>query len=793
MKDITQRRAINSEEIFEFINQLNRLVSIPIELPTSFNTLTKQLYEYQLPLKLATLDVEITPAVGQVKTTTLTFPSHYVGISKANISIKPLINLSIAKLLPTNLNNNIIQLTDKKYCGINDINIKSIALTDNTVKDLVSQDLDFQNRCSFKFNNDEVFGTKQLTVNIPLLDTVHFTAKKSTINRVFSPSGYPADFFGHGGKAAALGIKKVTLGVSTCTLDADTIEEAVFKTQSQNSPILTPTNDTVGYTYIDVPPVAKAIISIRNNWYTGEVSYDHNQLKQGTGLTNILAINELEIQLPKKRTLYESADFCNIFVSKLNEIATESTPDSNSTSTGSTFAGFLIDIDAAKTDYYFATDYEDFLISNNNLEVKSKDNLSAYAIEFDSSLINPEYDIIKRIELPLAKTHFHTFNVTDELKNASSNNIIDYNYSNNESVDTIFPDFTLTNIPYSTFTIDLAQIYSFVEKPYTPTSSSSEPIQLPCLAKIKVKSDSSKGIILERISEPKEDNQCDYCTSSCSTATLSSNGYHNISGDLDNSPAAILSPTPNPCLNDIIIELPPPTLTYSRISYFRIGDDDFGSSTGIVHAMSSTVTTTNEGFLAIDNNIPQPETFPLDYGYGSEYYCTAVLSVDSSIGSSADFPDESTDNTIQIFPQDYCIYYTAVLPPDNGQSTGSSAYSSYFDYHIEQFNNVSGLIDSEATPLSSLTIKLGVDWFSFSGNGGPYIRSDCTASAGQHGIEVMITNMGTVQIKRFSGCTCGHSVSINGSSATLSSDVTTIYGFSPDADKQCYKIYTTTN
>ena len=54
--------------------------------------------------------------------------------------------------------------------------IKSIKLTDNIVKDVVSQDLDFQNRCSFKFNNDDVFGTKQLTVNIPLLNTGPFAA-----------------------------------------------------------------------------------------------------------------------------------------------------------------------------------------------------------------------------------------------------------------------------------------------------------------------------------------------------------------------------------------------------------------------------------------------------------------------------------------------------------------------------------------------------------------------------------------------------------------------------------------
>ena len=55
----------------------------------------------------------------------------------------------------------------------------------------------------------------------------------------------------------------------------------------------------------------------------------------------------------------------------------------------------------------------------------------------------------------------------------------------------------------------------------------------------------------------------------------------------------------------------------------------------------------------------------------------------------------------------------------------------------------------------------------------------------------MITNMGTVQISKSSNCTCNHTVKVNnGTYTTLSSGVTTIYCFSPDADKQCYKIHT---
>lgn len=229
-------------------------------------TSLKELSEVLLPKNLNLKDEYITlnPIPENTNSTQVVFNSDntdYVGIKSIIVNTKPLESYTIEQLSPSIIKDLTIKATDPNlYSGLSDLNIQDIALASNLNCIVTKELLDSENKLKFNFLGEDtanffgyskdIFGAKDLTITLPLIDEHTFVIDKTTINSVFEPAKELAEQDGSGGSSGKIGVRKLIITAST--VDHINLKDHILDTESTTSDITTGDN-SLGYLKVTIP------------------------------------------------------------------------------------------------------------------------------------------------------------------------------------------------------------------------------------------------------------------------------------------------------------------------------------------------------------------------------------------------------------------------------------------------------------------------------------------------------------------------------------------------------------
>jgi hypothetical protein len=280
-----QRVTAKLRDIQSFVEPVNALLKPERRLTNvvSLSEITRALLSANLNLKDEV--IELNPKAGTTLSTIVELEdnSEYIGFNSITVRTKPLENRVVSLLTPALLNTEgglTITKTSDDFCGMNQVEIQDIALASNIEYTIVPSDIEGTNdTIEFDFltfdkfsdeikeqYKDKVFGAKDLTVNVPLVEEHTFYVDATNIGKTYVPADIPEDFDGTGGKEAKIGFKRVGISAvlnSTCT--KETISSAMTNTTSSGSMIeLTGENNSLGFTAAEIPPVVSVGINLGN-------------------------------------------------------------------------------------------------------------------------------------------------------------------------------------------------------------------------------------------------------------------------------------------------------------------------------------------------------------------------------------------------------------------------------------------------------------------------------------------------------------------------------------------------
>ena len=313
-------------------SKLNNVVTLS-ELTTLLNTSNLNLVD-------AVVDLDINTSANSIIINKPDAP--YLGYNSITVRTKPLEIKTIKKLTPEDLTATVEGLvltkTDNSYSGIERVEIQDIALASGLEYTVTEQDLaadvpisfDFKNFTNFDDNIKEayankVFGAKDLTVHIPLIDYQTFTVDGGNIGMVLTPADIPGNLDGSGVAEGKLGFKNVKL---KAILNSNITKQKIVEVLSTSTTACTwtagtTTNSGIGYPGVEVAPIVPASIPIRNFIESSNtnVVFEWNSLNADTRLNNFISNNEaigvsnITIKHPTTITL----DDTNLFSSELVE------------------------------------------------------------------------------------------------------------------------------------------------------------------------------------------------------------------------------------------------------------------------------------------------------------------------------------------------------------------------------------------------------------------------------------------------------------------------------------------
>ena len=225
-----------------------------------------------------------------------------MGYNSIIVKTKPLENKIIPVLTPQMLaqtdDGYVIEKSSDDFCGMSQVEIQDVALASNLEYTITPADLTNYNdgtyTLNFKFagnrssenipfenfsddvrelytdsnGNSTVFGAKNLTINVPLVEYHEFTVDSKTLGKTFTPADVPPSLDGTGGNAGKLGFKKVKVKANLkSTITADTIvanaRAGGGKIYSAGSTDAESGNDIdglgIGYSAVEIPPITTAI------------------------------------------------------------------------------------------------------------------------------------------------------------------------------------------------------------------------------------------------------------------------------------------------------------------------------------------------------------------------------------------------------------------------------------------------------------------------------------------------------------------------------------------------------
>lgn len=290
-------------DIQRFVKPINQLLKPEKQLKNvaSLNDLTQALAKENLRLKDKV--IELNPIANEINSTSIDFndeidKDNYLGFNSITVKTKPLENKIIPVLTPQMLTQTntgyVIEKSSDDFCGMAQVEIQDVALASNieyivTPADLVNYNnedevykVDFKFTGTGAFNkfsneikelytdskgNSTVFGAKNLTVNVPMVDYHEFTVDAKTLGKTFIPADIPASFDGTGGAAGKVGIKQFKVKATLkSTLSATTLVDCAKKGGGQeftggncNAESSDGTQGLgLGYPAIEVPPITTA-------------------------------------------------------------------------------------------------------------------------------------------------------------------------------------------------------------------------------------------------------------------------------------------------------------------------------------------------------------------------------------------------------------------------------------------------------------------------------------------------------------------------------------------------------
>ena len=306
------------------VNQINSLA----ELTTS---LTND------KLNLINTDVELNPVLGSISSVivNLDSTSTALGFRSITINTKPLEDLIIPQLTPSMITESsdggyVITKSNDEFCGINQIEIQDIALASNieytitmddltlsseyvgeTLRSYYKKSFDFTKNSSDIFINTDtgeavsfvdsnnkatVFGVKNLTVNIPLVESHEFVVNAQTVDHTYIPADVPPNADGTGGHAGKVGFKRVILrAVTKADLTATKIIDCAhsqakdvnlssnhyttFVAASEDDETSDGVTGTgVGYKAVNIPPIKSFATDAKNHFSTDNRTISWNTI-----------------------------------------------------------------------------------------------------------------------------------------------------------------------------------------------------------------------------------------------------------------------------------------------------------------------------------------------------------------------------------------------------------------------------------------------------------------------------------------------------------------------------------
>lgn len=306
----------------------------------TLSELTTLLNPSNLNLVDAVVDLDITTSTNNI---IINKPDAlYLGYNSITVRTKPLEIKTIKKLMPedltTTVNGLVLTKTDNSYSGIERVEIQDIALASGLEYTVTEQDLATGTPISFDFTNftnfddtikeayaNKVFGAKDLTVHIPLIDYQTFTVDGGNIGMVLTPADIPGNLDGSGAVEGKLGFKNVKL---KAILNSNITKQKVVEVLSTSTTAHTwtagtTTNSGIGYPGVEVSPIVPASIPIRNfiKSSSTNIVFEWNSSNTNTRLNNFISnteaigISNITIKHPTTITL----DDTNLFSSELIE------------------------------------------------------------------------------------------------------------------------------------------------------------------------------------------------------------------------------------------------------------------------------------------------------------------------------------------------------------------------------------------------------------------------------------------------------------------------------------------
>lgn len=294
---------VSLEDLQTFITPINKILKTDKQISSviSLNDLTQALSQENLLLEDRIVELNpvtnVTSSVEVVLENSADGP-NYLGFNTITFKTKPLENRVIDVLTPdmlTGPNGLTITKTSDDFCGMKSIEIKDIALASNLEYTLVPSDLDSSNKNSNgnyivefdllkfdKFSEDiqtqyynaetetsKVFGAKNLTLNIPLVEEHVFVVDGSMLGNTYVPADIPSNFDGTGGSEGKIGFKRVGItALLNSTVTASRVESYMLQ---GGDTLVTSTNSgaSLGYPTIEIPPLQYAQIRFNNYYIDG--------------------------------------------------------------------------------------------------------------------------------------------------------------------------------------------------------------------------------------------------------------------------------------------------------------------------------------------------------------------------------------------------------------------------------------------------------------------------------------------------------------------------------------------
>ena len=312
-------------DLQRFVDPINQLLKPEKQLNkvTSISDLTQALTKENLRLKDKT--IELNPILDEINSITVDFndeteeeKAKYLGYNSIIVKTKPLENKIIPMLTLQMLTQTdygyVIEKSSDDFCGMAQVEIQDIALASNLEYTITPADLtnytDGVYTLDFKFTgnrssenipfenfpddvkelytdstgNSIVFGAKDLTINVPLVEYHEFTVDSKTLGKTFTPADVPPSLDGTGGNAGKIGFKKIKVKANLkSTITADTLvadaRAGGGKVYSAGSADAESGNEVdglgIGYPAVEIPPITTAYCSLplRYNYNLADIAF----------------------------------------------------------------------------------------------------------------------------------------------------------------------------------------------------------------------------------------------------------------------------------------------------------------------------------------------------------------------------------------------------------------------------------------------------------------------------------------------------------------------------------------